>query len=61
MNHNFQKHAVVTIKKLLKMKYDFNASDPQQLAHSMWNIFMSSGLKNKKILIILFGEADLQD
>lgn len=43
------------------MKYDFDASEPQRLAHTMWNIFMSSGLKNKKILIILFGEADLQD
>ena len=51
----------MTIKKLLKMKYDFNASETQQLAHTMWNIFMSSGLKNKKILLILFGEADLQD
>jgi hypothetical protein len=43
------------------MKYDFNASEPQKLAHTMLNIFMSSGLKNKKILIILFGEADLKD
>lgn len=27
----------------------------------MWNIFMSSGIKNKKILVILFGVANLKD
>lgn len=27
----------------------------------MWNIFMSSPLKNKKILVVLFGVANLAD
>lgn len=27
----------------------------------MWNIFMSSGIKNKKIMVVLFGKADRND
>lgn len=27
----------------------------------MWNIFMSSGIKNKKILVVLFGKAENKD
>jgi hypothetical protein len=27
----------------------------------MWSIFMSSGIKNKKILVVLFGSANLKD
>lgn len=61
MNHNFQKHAVVTIKKLLKFRQYHEASQAEKLAHLMWSIFMSSGLKSKKVLVILFGLANLKD
>ena len=59
LNHNFQKHAVVTVKKLMRMKYNANGSDAEKLAHKMWTIFMTSTIKSKKILVVLFGSVTL--
>lgn len=58
LNHNFQKHAVVTIKKLTK-SLAFGNSPVELIAMQMWNIFLSSGIKSKRILVILFGTANL--
>lgn len=58
-NHNFQKHAVITIKKLgRKMCQNLGNSPAQDLATRMWNIFQSCGIASKKILVVLFGEAN---
>ena len=54
-SHNFQKHAVTTVRKLMKVRYHNLESQTERLAHKMWTIFMSSGIKSKKILIVLFG------
>lgn len=43
------------------MKYNTNGSDAEKLAHKMWTIFMSSTIKSKKILVVLFGSVTLSD
>jgi len=45
----------------MKMKYDANACLEEKIAHRMWNIFMVTDIKSKKILVILFGSANLSD
>lgn len=60
-NHNFQKHAVVTIRKLLRPNWRRGGPGAEGVAHQMWNIFLASGLKSKKLLVILFGEVDFAD
>jgi hypothetical protein len=58
--HNFQKHTVVLIKKLGKLlPLQLKTSPAELLAKQMWNIFLTSGIKSKKMLIILFGRATL--
>jgi hypothetical protein len=58
LKHNFQKHTVVTIKKLAKRLPDQLGTSPSDIvALQMWNIFLFSGIKSKKILVILFGRA----
>lgn len=52
---------MVTIKKLLRFRQNHEASQVEKLAHLMWSIFMASGLKSKKVLVILFGLANLKD
>lgn len=61
LNHNFQKHAVVTIKKLMKIKCNSACSDAERLANKMWKIFMVINIKSKKILVVLFGVVNLED
>ena len=62
INHNFQKHTVVTIKKLTKnIDSAFGYGHIDILAHRMWNVFLTSGLKSKQILVILFGAANMAD
>ena len=62
INHNFQKHTVVAIKKLTKnIASNFGNGSIDILAHQMWNVFLTSGVKSKQILVILFGEANLED
>jgi hypothetical protein len=59
-NHNFQKHAVLTIRKIgYKMCEGFGSSLPEMVAAQMWNIFQSCGISSKKIMVILFGEAKM--
>jgi len=33
----------------------------EKVALQMWNIFLSSGIKSKKILVILFGRSNMWD
>jgi hypothetical protein len=62
INHNFQKHTVVTIKKLTKnIAFRFDNGNIETLAHQMWNVFLTCGVKSKQILVILFGEANIED
>ena len=51
----------MTVKKLMRLKYNNNGSDAEKLAHKMWTIFMSSTIKSKKILVVLFGSVTLSD
>jgi hypothetical protein len=61
VNHNFQKHAVVTIKKLTRgLANSLDYSPIGAIARQMWNIFLSCGLKSKRMLVILFGKAELR-
>lgn len=61
LNHNFQKHTVTTVKKLMRMKYISEGSEESILAYKIWNIFMVSEIKSKKILVVLFGAINSQD
>ena len=61
LNHNFQKHTVVTVKKMMKMRYNSNGSDAEKLAHKMWTLFMTSHAKSKKVLVVIFGMVNLKD
>lgn len=60
-NHNFQKHLVVTVRKLgRRVREALEVSGAGSLANQMWSIFLSAGIKSKKILVILFGRAELK-
>ncbi len=61
LNHNFQKHTVTTVKKLMRMKYVNEGSSEEKLAYKIWNIFMVSDIKSKKILVVLFGAISKRD
>lgn len=60
-NHNLQKHAVVTLRKLgVALDAGLENSGAGAVAKQMWRIFLASGLKSKKMLVILFGRAQMQ-
>jgi hypothetical protein len=51
----------VTIRKLTRGLADsLDFSSTGVIARQMWNIFLSCGLKSKRMLVILFGKADLR-
>jgi hypothetical protein len=43
------------------MPDSFGCSPVELVAQQMWNIFMASGVKSKRMLVVLFGYAQLQD
>ena len=60
-HHNFQKHTVTTIKKLLRLPVKEEAGDVHECAGRMWSLFLSSKLKTKRVLTFLFGLASFED
>lgn len=43
------------------MKYVSEGSTEEKLAYKIWNIFMVSDIKSKKILVVLFGAINKRD
>ena len=61
VHHNFQKHTVTTIKKLLVLKTKGQKGPVEECGHAMWQLFLRSKVKTKRVLTILFGHASFDD
>lgn len=53
--HNFQKHLVITLKKIVRIKAKPEDGLVGKIAEEMWDIFLKSHLYTKTILHILYG------
>ena len=52
----------MTIKKLTRtLGASLGTSPIELVAQQMWNIFLASGVKSKRMLVVLFGCAQLQE
>ena len=49
------------MKKLLRLKYNGEASESEKIAHKMWTGFMVSNIKSKRVLVVLFGKVNKND
>lgn len=43
------------------MKYDAKPSLEEKIAYKMWNLFLVTDFKFKKLLVVLFGTVNLSD
>ena len=56
--HNFQKHLITIIKKLVHIGEDtFEGYDCGALARSLWEVFLKCKGQSKKIFHLIFGVA----
>ncbi len=54
--HNFQKHLITIIKKLVSVnERTFGEQKNGKLARSIWNAFLRSKSKSKKVFQVIFG------
>ncbi len=60
-NHNFQKHTVLTVKKLGENLVNvIGMGEVEEVGKRIWRIFLSSDINSKKILLVIFGKANMK-
>lgn len=57
--HNFQKHLIVVLKKLVPIrKYELERCSEGGIAYKLWRIFIETPSYNKRVLQTILGNDD---